>query len=266
MRLSGKKVAILVEEGLARRSGDTIRAVKAPERPEITTGEAADMIPVLDKALQLLPEVLESGKKPEYSRVKALTAKLVGSFGVRLEFEAAVEVSGLDKLPESSVVLDVFPRVGTSTATLLELTRAGILAVEPYPENLEVLEGLVKLQGVGDRVRLVHAAPLESMRIQERVDAAFMGEVLHWTPSPQMVLRAVRNHMKRDSFLVLAQTVYSSLGMKVGLLGYLLGALRLPPTSGELRSMLRVAGFKVDKWLESMGVALVRARPMVTFV
>uniref|UniRef100_A0A7C3SKK0 Uncharacterized protein n=1 Tax=Thermofilum pendens TaxID=2269 RepID=A0A7C3SKK0_THEPE len=108
---------ILVEDGLAKRLGDTIRAVKAPRRPEITTKEAADMLAVLDKALQILPEVIESGEKPEYSKVKALTAKLVGSFGVRLEFEAAVEVSGLDKLPEGAVVLDVFPRVGTSTTT-----------------------------------------------------------------------------------------------------------------------------------------------------
>uniref|UniRef100_A0A7C4FBM8 Methyltransferase domain-containing protein n=1 Tax=Thermofilum pendens TaxID=2269 RepID=A0A7C4FBM8_THEPE len=195
-----------------------------------------------------------------------MAARLLGGFGVRLEFEAAVEVSGLDKLPEGAVVLDVFPRVGTSTTTLLEQTRVIILVAEPYPENLEVLESIVRLQRVEDRVKLMLVAPLESLKLQERVDAVFMEEVLHWTPSPQLVLKAVRNQLKQGGFLALAQTVYSSLGMKMGLIGYLLGALRPPPTSSELRSVLRVSGYRVEKWFESMGVVLARASPVTAFV
>ena len=136
----------LVAEGLADRSGDLIKVKKAPRRPAITTKEAADLAPVFDRAFLYLPHALETGERPAQSEVRAAMAKILDNFATRLEMEVAVEEAGLSKLGEDAVIADFYPRAGASTAALLE-TRAKTVVVEPYRENLALIERLVKLTG-----------------------------------------------------------------------------------------------------------------------
>ncbi|MCS7104978.1 MAG: class I SAM-dependent methyltransferase [Thermofilaceae archaeon] len=251
---------ILVDEGLAKRRGDFIEVTGSPSRPSITTKEAADMVSVIDNAIEALPGALVAGEKPSREEVKAMSAKLLDNFAVRLEFEAAVEAFGLDSLSSDATIVDVYPRVGASTLTLLEHTKARIIVVEPFSENLELVKRLVNLQGQQERVSYVLSTP-EGAELGEKVDVVFMGEVIHWTLNPRLALSSCRKMLREDGFLAMAQTVYSSLGKIVSLAGYVLGAIQPPPTSDELREMLASAAFRVDKWLESLGVALVRASP-----
>ncbi|MEM2187279.1 MAG: methyltransferase domain-containing protein [Thermofilaceae archaeon] len=250
----------LVEEGLAAWEGDRIKLKRSPEKPAITTIEAADMVPVIDRAAEALPRALLLGEKPSRDKTQALTAKLLDNFAVKLEFEAAIEEAGLGKLDQNSTIADIHPRVGTSTLTLLEQTKARVVVIEPYRDNIEIIRRLVELHGQEGRVSFIPSTPEEAL-LPEKVDAAFMGEVAHWIPSPRLALANVRRMLKDDGTLAIAQTTYSSLGLIMSLPGYLLGALQAPPESGELRRMLTNSGFKVEKWLESMGVALVKASP-----
>lgn len=250
----------LVAEGLADRVGDVIRAKAEPRKPAITTEEAADMVPVFDRAFLYLPRALETGERPPQSEVRAEAAKLLDNFAVRLEMEVGVEETGLSELGESAVVADFYPRAGASTVTLLERTRAKIVVVEPYRENLAVIERLVKLSGQGERVSHVQA-PLEEVKLPQKVDAVFMAEVIHWTFNPRLALARARENLKEDGFLAIAQSTYSSTGLLACVAGLLLGAVRPPPTGGELREIIREAGFSIEKWLEAAGVAIARAEP-----
>jgi hypothetical protein len=250
----------LVAEGLADRAGDVIRVKRRPQRPAITTREAADFAPVFDRAFLYLPRALETGEKPPQSEVRAEMAKLLDNFATRLEMEVAVEETGLSKLGEGAVIADLYPRSGASTMVLLERTRARVIAVDPYRENLAMVERLVKLAGQEARVSYVQA-PLEEAKLPEKVDAVFMAEVVHWTFNPRLALARARENMKREGFLAVAQSTYSSLGLPAAAAGLLLGALAPPPASGELRGMIREAGFSIEKWLESLGVVIAKAAP-----
>lgn len=249
---------VLAEGGVTRWQGDTLVFSNYPKRPTITSKEAADMLPVIDKAMEALPAALLLGSKPRFEEVRPVAAKILDNFAVRLEFETAVEVAGLDELESGATVADIFPRVGASTLTLLENTNARVIVVEPFAENVEVIKSLVRLHHLEDRVSYV-VTPLDRIALETQVDAVFMGECIHWLPTPSFVLAQVRKLVKPGGVLAMAQTVYSSLGLAVSLPGYLIGALRPPPSSEELRNLIETSGFEVNKWLESLGVALVRA-------
>ncbi|MEM0093118.1 MAG: methyltransferase domain-containing protein [Thermofilum sp.] len=249
---------VLAEEGFAKWQGNVLVMKGFPEKPTITTTEAADMVPLIDRALEFLPIALLTGAKPSEEEAKALKAKILDNFAVRLELESAIEVAELDKLGREAVIADVFPRVGASTLTLLEQTAAKVVVIEPHAQNLETIKSLIKLHHLEERVSYV-LSPLERISLDKHVDAVFMGETIHWLPNPHLTLASVRSILKPGGILAIAQSLYSSVGLAASIPGYLVGALRPPPTSDELRGLLRGAGFKVDKWLESMGVALVRA-------
>lgn len=250
----------LVAEGLADWAGDVIRVRRAPQKPALTTKEAADLAPVFDKALLYLPHALRTGEKPPLSEVKAATAKLLDNFAVRLEIEAAIEETGLSSLSEGSVVADFLSRTGFSTMVLLERTRARIVVVDPYLENIEMVKRLVKLAGQEDRVSYVQASP-EEAKLPEKVDAVFMAEAVHWSFNPSLALARAREALKRGGFLSIAQSVYSSTGLLAAVAGLLLGAVRPPPRSSELRELIKEAGFSLEKWSESLGVVLAKAVP-----
>jgi len=249
---------VLAEEGFAKWQGDVLVMKDFPKKPTITTAEAADMVPLIDRALEFLPIALLTGAKPSEEEARALKAKILDNFAVRLEFESAIEVAELDKLGREAVIADVFPRIGASTLTLLEQTVAKVVVIEPHAQNLETIKSLIKLHQLEERVSYV-LNPLERISLDKPVDAVFMGETIHWLSNPRLTLASIRSILKPGGILAIAQSLYSSVGLAASLPGYLVGALRPPPTSDELRDLLRGAGFKVDKWLESMGVALVRA-------
>jgi len=250
----------LVAEGLADSSGDLIRIRRAARRPAITTKESADLAPVFDQAFLYLPHALETGERPAQSEVRAAMAKILDNFATRLLMEVAVEETGLSKLGEDAAIADFYPRAGASTAVLLERTKAKIVVVEPYRENLAIIERLVKLTGQEERVSYVQA-PLEGVKLPQRVDVVFMAEVIHWTFNPRLALARARENLKEGGFLAVAQSVYSSLGLLAAAAGLLLGAVAPPPASDELRRMIREAGFSIEKWLESLGVVVAKALP-----
>ncbi|MEM0024360.1 MAG: methyltransferase domain-containing protein [Thermofilaceae archaeon] len=250
----------LVEEGLAAWEGDRIKLKRSPEKPAVTTIEAADMLPVIDRAAEALPRALLLGEKPSRDKTQALTAKLLDNFAVKLEFEAAIDEAGLGSLKPGSTIADIHPRVGTSTLTLLERTKASIVVIEPYQENIEITRRLVELHGQESRVSFVHSTP-EEAELPEKVDAIFMGQLVHWIPSPRLAIANARRMLKDNGILAMAQTTYSSVGLIMSVPGYLLGAVQAPPESGELRRILTGSGFKIEKWLESLGIALVKASP-----
>lgn len=252
---------ILVEEGTANRVGDRVKIVSEPKKPQITTQEAADMVPVFDNAIQALPQALENGEKPSLSDVKPIYAKLLGNFAVKLEIESAIESTGIDKLGENTVIVDIYPRIGVSTLALLEMTRSKIIVVEPYASNIDVIKGMVKISGGENRVTFMQS-PLEEMKLPEKADAVFMAEVIHWTMNPRLVMMRARESLKPEGLLVIAQSLYSSTGLVAALPGYILGALTLPPTSDQLRELIEGAGLKINKWLESLGVAIALASPL----
>lgn len=251
-------IDLLVEEGYAKWVGDRMKLVSKPERPHVTTLEASDLIPAIDYALSNLPRALETGEKPSLTEARAPYAKLLGNLAYRLTIEIAVEETGLNRLPETAKIVDVLPRIGTSTVALLEMTRAHVIAAEPHPENISVIERTVRLMGQQPRVTFVRYLP-EELKLQEKVDAAFMADILHWVFNPRLALSTVRDCLKNGGFLAILQSVYSSAGLVTCLPDYLLGAYRPPPRSSELRELLEESGFRVKKWLESSGVVVARA-------
>lgn len=248
----------LVEEGYAKWVGDRAKIVSRPERPQITTKEASDLIPAIDHALSVLPRALETGEKPSIAEMRASHAKLLGNLAYRLMIEIAVEETGLNRLPEGAKIVDVHPRVGTSTVALLEMTKAHVIVAEPYPDNISIIERTARLLGQRDRITVVQTQP-EDLKLQEKVDAVFMADILHWVFNPRLTLSAARECLKGDGFLSVLQSVYSSAGLITCLPDYLMGAYRPPPRSEELREFLSEAGFRVKRWEESAGVAVVRA-------
>lgn len=248
----------LVEEGYAEWIGDRVRIVSKPEKPRITTTEASDLIPAVDQALEALPRALIKGEKPNLAEMRAAYAKLLGNSAYRLTIEIAVEETGLNQLPEGAVIVDVHPRIGTSTVALLEMTRARVIVAEPFFDNVSIIERTVRLMGQQDRVKIVQLVP-EELKLEEKVDAAFMADVLHWVFNPRLTINAVRECLKEDGFLSILQSVYSSAGLITCLPDYLMGAHRPPLKSEELRELLTGAGFRIKKWLESAGVVVARA-------
>lgn len=252
---------ILVGEGLAEWRGDTIRVVAAPRRPTITTKEAADISTAIDKALSYLPRAVETGEKPPLPEVRAAAVKFYDNFAARLQMEITLEETGLKNLGEDAVVADFLARAGASTAMLLERTKAKIIVVEPYPENIAVIKGLVKLMRQEDRVTYVQAFP-EEVKLQQSVDAVFMSNVLNWTLNPRLALARAREALKEGGFLSMTQAMYApGTAMLTALTSLLLGAVRPPPTESELRDMVRDAGFKEDKWLNAMSFLVARLVP-----
>ncbi|MEM2795506.1 MAG: class I SAM-dependent methyltransferase, partial [Thermofilaceae archaeon] len=251
---------ILVEEGLAKRTGDTIQVTSPPEKPVITTQDAADIVQVVDRAMLALPQALETGAKPNLAEEKAAYAKLLGSLSFRLVLEATIEEGGLNKLSEKAVIADVYPRIGTSTITLLELTRAKIIVVEPYPDNIEILKRTIKLAGQEGRVTIIQSTP-EEMSLPEKVDDVFMGNILHWTYNPRLALIRARESLKPGGRVSIVQFTYSSTGLTMGLLHYFYGAVRPPPTPDELRGIVEGAGFDIDIWRGSFGIVGIRGIP-----
>ncbi|MEM1509098.1 MAG: class I SAM-dependent methyltransferase [Thermofilaceae archaeon] len=249
---------ILVEEGLAKRTGDMVKVIATPKQPAITTREVADLVPVIDRAMLALPQALETGAKPNLAEEKAAYAKTIGNLSYRLMVEIAVESTGLNKLSEKAVIADVYPRIGTSTITLLELTRARIIAVEPYTDNIEVASRVIRLAGQEKRVNFIQATP-EEMRLPEKADVVFMADILHWIPNPHFALTRAHDSLNDKGFLSMIQSIYASTGLVTCLPDYFFGAIRPPPPDDELRELIEETGFKIVKWLESFGIVVVQA-------
>lgn len=252
---------VLVEEGYARWTGDTIKITGKPEHPTITTKEAADLVPVIEKALASIPKVLLTGNKPNLAAERAAYAKVIGNLAYRLMIDVTVNETGLNELSENSVIVDLLSRIGTSTMVLLETTRARIISVDPNRDNIQVQEHALKVAGQADRVKLIQSAP-EELELPEKANAVFMADILHWTLNPRLTLSSARKCVLADGFLSMIQSTYSSAGLITCLPDYLLGAYRAPPTSRELRESLRTSGFKVEKWTEAFGIVIVKAKPV----
>ncbi|MCS7104988.1 MAG: class I SAM-dependent methyltransferase [Thermofilaceae archaeon] len=252
---------ILVEEGYAKWMGDTIKVTGKPEHPTITTKEAADLVPVIERAMASIPKVLLTGEKPNLAAERAAYAKVIGNLAYRLMIEVTVKETGLNELNENNVIVDVLSRIGTSTMVLLETTRARIISVDPYRDNILVQEHALKVAGQADRVKLIQSAP-EELELPEKADAVFMADILHWTPNPRLALNRAHKCILEDGFLSMIQSTYSSAGLVTCLPDYLLGAYRAPPTSRELRESLRNSGFKIEKWTEAFGIVIVKAKPV----
>ncbi len=58
------------------------------------------------------------------------------------------------------MIADIYPRIGTSTLTLLEMTKTRI-AAEPYPDNVEAIVRTIKLAGQEKRVTMIQSTPEE---------------------------------------------------------------------------------------------------------
>lgn len=251
---------ILVENGCAVWSGDAIRVASPPRPCRVMTREAADMLAVIDRAVSLIPSIVETGGKPSLAEYRAEYAKTVGNFAHRLAIEVCLEETGVAELLEGSTVLDVMAKIGAATFALLEMTGARVIAVEPLPENVEVLARAVKLAGQEERVTIVQVQP-EQLKLSEKVDAAVMADTIPYLLNPGLALRRVRENLKERGFLAVYQCLYSGTGLTAFLPHYVFGANRPPPRSSELRELLRESGFTITKWLEEMGVAVVRAEP-----
>ncbi|MCS7104987.1 MAG: class I SAM-dependent methyltransferase [Thermofilaceae archaeon] len=249
---------ILVEKGYARRSGDVISVSSAPERPQITTMDAADLAPVVDRVMTLLPRALETGEKPNLFEEKAYYSKVAGSLVYKAIIEAAIEEMGLSRLSSEAVVADVFSRIGTSVMTLLEMTPARVIAVEPQPENIEVIKRTVRLSGQENRVSFVQASP-EEMVLPEKVDVVFMANVIHWIMNPRLALVRARENLKEKGSVRIIQQVYEGTGLTVPFIHYFFGAVRPPPTKEELIRLIRDVNLKVERQLGSFGIVALRA-------
>lgn len=251
---------ILVEKGYARRSGDVISVSSAPERPHITTMDAADLAPIVDRVMTLLPRALETGDKPNLFEERAYYSKLAGSLVYKTMLGAAIEELGLIGLGSEAVVADVFSRIGTSVMALLEMTPARVIAVEPQPENIEAIKRTVRLSGQENRVSIVQASP-EEMVLPEKVDVVFMANVIHWIMNPRLALTRARENLKEKGSVRIVQQVYEGTGLTVPLIHYFFGAVRPPPTKEELVRLIREVDLKVEKQLGSFGIVALRATP-----
>lgn len=251
---------ILVEKGYARRSGDVISVSSAPERPHITTMDAADLAPIVDRVMTLLPRALETGDKPNLFEERAYYSKLAGSLVYKTMLGAAIEELGLIGLSSEAVVADVFSRIGTSVMALLEMTPARVIAVEPQPENIEAIKRTVRLSGQENRVSIVQASP-EEMVLPEKVDVVFMANVIHWIMNPRLALTRARENLKEKGSVRIVQQVYEGTGLTVPLIHYFFGAVRPPPTKEELVRLIREVDLKVEKQLGSFGIVALRATP-----
>lgn len=251
---------ILVENGCAVWAEDSIKVTTPPKPYRVMTREAADMLAVIDRAVSLAPSIVETGKKPTLAEYRAEYAKTVGNLSHRLAIEICLEETGVADLAEGCRVVDVMAKIGAATFTLLELTGAYVIAVEPLTENVEVLEKAVRLAGQADRVTIVQARP-EVLKLPEKVDAAVMADIVPYLLNPGLALRRVRENLRENGFLAIYQCLYSGAGLTAFLPHYVFGANRPPPHSSELRELLEDSGFTITKWLEEMGIAVIRAEP-----
>ncbi|MEM1517286.1 MAG: class I SAM-dependent methyltransferase [Thermofilum sp.] len=251
---------IFVYKGYAAWKGDALVFKSSPARPTVSTSEVADLIPVIDKVAQMLPRALLTGEKPSLIEDRAYYSKLLGSAAHKVLTDITIEVTGLPTLSESAVIVDLLPRAGLSTLSLLERTRARIVAVEPLPQNIELIKNLVKLVGQQERVVIVQSSP-EAMKLPEKVNAVFASSVMHWVSNPHLVLTRVRENLREDGFLAVYQPCYEGGGLILSLFHYFFGAVRVVPKSSEVQELIRQAGFKITKATGSRGFLALRAEP-----
>ncbi|MCS7104004.1 MAG: class I SAM-dependent methyltransferase [Thermofilaceae archaeon] len=249
---------ILVSNGCAEWNGDMVEVLSPPKPCSVTTPDVADMMPVINRAIALVPEILEKGEKPPLSKYRAEYAKTLGNLAHRLAIEVCIEETGLTELPQGAKVLNVPAEVGVATFALLELTRAHVLAVDPMLENVEALKKALKLTGGEERVIVLHAPP-EKLTLPEKGDAVLMADAIPYLLNPRLTLMRVRENLSKEGFLAIYQCLYSGTGLTAFLPHYVFGAYKPPPKGDELRELLRQTGFRIVKWLEEQGIAVVRA-------
>lgn len=251
---------IFVYKGYATWRGDTLSFRSSPTRPIVSTSEVADLVPVIDRVAQALPRALLTGEKPNLIENRAYYSKLLGCLVHKMIIDIAIELTGLSKLGEYNVVADLIPHVGASTLSLLERTRARVVAVEPISQNVEAIRSMVKLVGQQERVVVVQSL-IEALRLPEKVDAVFASNLVNWTSNPQIALLRARENLKDDGFLALYQACYEGGGLILSLMYYFFGALRVMPSKNDLREMVKQAGFKITRAVGSRGFLVIRAEP-----
>ena len=240
----------LVEEGVAVwRSDGSLELVRRPEPPGKLSPEIADFAVVVERTVNMLPELLE-GKRRFFAEkdLLLLYAKFLDNLGYNWFRRAALGTILPRELRtrRDAVIVDVGAGIGLSTLALLELTRGTVIAVDPLEENLEIARDYATIHRAHYRLRTLRGYA-EDFKLENPADAAVLFNVLHWCNNPRLAVRNSAGNVKSGGHLVVVQGVRDEKTARLGVpIAYALGS-RLPPTRGELLAMVKEEGLRVEK-------------------
>jgi len=240
----------LVDEGVAEwRSDASLELVRRPEHPGKLSPEIADFAVVVERAVNMLPELLE-GKRRFFTEkdLLLLYAKFLDNLGYNWFRRAALGTVLPRELRtrRDAVIVDVGAGIGLSTLALLELTRGTIVTVDPFEENLEIARDYATIHRVHHRLRTLRGYA-EDFRLENPADAAVLFNVLHWCNNPRLAIRNSAGNVKSGGHIIIVQGVRDEKTAKLGaVITYALGS-RLAPSRSELLAMVKEEGLSIQK-------------------
>jgi len=253
---------VMVDAEYARYVGDRLEWLRsAGSRPVMKSRLASGFKPVIDRVLRTLPEALREGRRrlvytKEDAEVKAIFARLLDNVGYNWVREWAVKWSGLHKLPSGTIV-DVGAGFGHSTIAVLNHSQCKVVAIDPYPSNLDALLDYIKILGLENRVEVMVGRGEELSRVVKEADAVVAINILHWCVDPLRVLSEAARVAPR---MLLLQGTYDDIRSRaLNVVTWLLGS-SVHPTRAELRRWIRDAGWRIAKYVRFPADTLLLAR------
>jgi ubiquinone/menaquinone biosynthesis C-methylase UbiE len=254
--------SVLVDFKAAEWNPDGSITLYRMEQPRITNPKVAEWKTILDRVFPRLIDALEGNRKYFLDRELLLIyAKFLDNLGYNWWRELAIRLVVLeqDRQNPNLTFVDMGSGIGVSTLTILKLTNASVIAVDPYDDNLEMLRHYVAMSGYKDRVKTFKGYA-ENFRLDQPVDGAFLINVLHWSDVPSEVIKNARRNVKQGGRVYIFQGVLDDkLARPTSVVPYLLGAPRIGIRRKELYQWIKDAGLQVEQ-SETLAGELIRAR------
>jgi ubiquinone/menaquinone biosynthesis C-methylase UbiE len=254
--------SVLVDFKAAEWNPDGSITLYKLEPPRITNPKVAEWKTILDRVFPRLIDALEGNRKFFLDRELLLTyAKFLDNLGYNWWRELVIQliVPEQDRRDDTLTYADIGSGIGVSTLSILKLTNASVIAVDPYDDNLEMLRHYVAMSGYKDRVKTFKGYA-ENFRLDQPVDGAFLINVLHWSDVPSEVIKNARRNVKQGGRVYIFQGVLDDkLVRPTSVVPYLLGAPRIGIRRKELYQWIKDAGLQVEQ-SETLAGELIRAR------
>ncbi|MEM2794641.1 MAG: class I SAM-dependent methyltransferase, partial [Thermofilaceae archaeon] len=241
---------VMISAGYAEGIEERLNWLSQPgSEPTIETMFLAELKPAINKTLETLPDALRNGERPllradRQSDLMGVISQLWDPRKNRLFSENFVLWSGVYNLPKESVIVDALAKLGILTFQLLRLTECRVVAVDPSPVNIGIVEGFAEILGATERLEARLGNPEELDKIAGEADLIVSFNALPWVSSPLAMLRAMR---QVSSAALVFQPTYDNLtGKLLNVIDYLLGST-LYPTASQLREMFKNTGWQVAK-------------------
>jgi ubiquinone/menaquinone biosynthesis C-methylase UbiE len=253
--------SVLVDFKAAEWNPDGSITLYKLEPPKITNPKVAEWKTIFDRVLPRLTEALEGNRKYFLDReLLIIYAKFLDNLGYNWWRELAIRltVPEQDMKNPNLTFVDMGSGIGLSTLSILKLTNASVIAVDPYDDNLEMLRHYVAMSGYKDRVKTFKGYA-ENFRLDQPVDGAFLVNLLHWCDVPSEVIKNARRNVKQGGRVYIFQAVLDDKTTRLAaVVPYLLGAPRIGIRRKELYQWIKDAGLQVEQ-SETLVGELIRA-------